>query len=163
MVVNDVLWSSSEMQKRIMDIVSSISPFNKKRFFFLGWAQQPNDRARAGKWCRNRSIKINYILSVTICKLTHTSKTKHGLKWSQPSQQQSTELSRHVDPVALSGILPSQPQTDPSKVLTVINHTSRDSFRNRETLHWRPAKINTGWARAGAKIARSDLTQQAAD
>jgi len=34
MVVHDVLGSSSEMHKRVMDIVSSIPPFNKKTFFF---------------------------------------------------------------------------------------------------------------------------------
>ena len=33
MVVHDVLGSSSEMQTRVMDIVSSIPPFNKKSFF----------------------------------------------------------------------------------------------------------------------------------
>ena len=36
MVVHDVLGSSSEMQTRVMDIVSSIPPFNKKKVFFSG-------------------------------------------------------------------------------------------------------------------------------
>ena len=56
MVVHDVLGSSSEMQTRVMDIVSSIPPFSKKKFFFLAHTQQPNDRAHAGKLCGNRSI-----------------------------------------------------------------------------------------------------------